>query len=57
MELRGRCQFRQTDVLEDERAAVRLRNLPFLVPKGQILFVEDIYELYLYEVSQPHVHL
>ena len=38
---RIRCQFRQKDVLEDERAAVPLCKLPFQVLKGNFILRKD----------------
>ena len=40
-ESRTRCQFRQTDVLEDERAAVLACKLPFRDRRGNFIFKGD----------------
>jgi hypothetical protein len=41
-EARRRCQFRQKDVLEDERAAVPHTQIALSSPEGQFHFRKDL---------------
>jgi hypothetical protein len=57
-ESRTRCQFRQKDVLEDERAAVPLRKLPFRDRMGNFVSRRpNPNEYHLYDFSQADVHI
>src|SRR5689334_13072785 len=53
-----RCQFRQTEVLGDERASYAKIDCPFCSSEGAISFLKEFHnEQYIYDVTETDVHL
>jgi hypothetical protein len=53
-----RCQFRQTDVLGDERARYSKMYCPFCSSEGAISFLKEFHnEQHFYDVTEIDVHI
>src|SRR5678816_4856289 len=54
-----RCQFRQTDVLGDERASQSMIDCPFCSSGGAIFFSKGVSynEQYFHDIAEADVHI